>query len=119
MRDWFDLDGRVAVVTGAGGAMGSVIAVGLAAYGADNLDVSVSQVMSAPVALAGGDSVGTAIAKMSSGGYRRLPILDDQGRPTGLVKDAGILHYLVEHFPKVVYTLPPTPNPTTKQREGA
>ena len=35
MRDWFDLHGRVAVVTGAGGALGSVMAVGLAAYGAD------------------------------------------------------------------------------------
>lgn len=35
MRDWFDLDGRVAVVTGAGGALGSVMAAGLAAYGAD------------------------------------------------------------------------------------
>jgi gluconate 5-dehydrogenase len=35
MQNLFDLSGRVAVVTGAGGAMGSVIAVGLADYGAD------------------------------------------------------------------------------------
>jgi len=35
MQNLFDLSGRVAVVTGAGGAMGSVIAVGLASYGAD------------------------------------------------------------------------------------
>ena len=35
MKNLFDLSGRVAVVTGAGGAMGSVIAVGLASYGAD------------------------------------------------------------------------------------
>jgi len=35
MDDLFRLDGRVAVVTGAGGAMGSVIAIGLASYGAD------------------------------------------------------------------------------------
>ena len=34
MKNLFDLSGRVAVVTGAGGAMGSVIAVGLASYGA-------------------------------------------------------------------------------------
>lgn len=33
--DLFRLDGRVAVITGAGGAMGSVMAVGLASYGAD------------------------------------------------------------------------------------
>ncbi|MBM3235749.1 SDR family oxidoreductase [Candidatus Poribacteria bacterium] len=35
MQNLFDLSGRVAVVTGAGGAMGNVIAVGLATYGAD------------------------------------------------------------------------------------
>jgi len=35
MENLFNLDGRVAVVTGAGGAMGSVIAVGLASHGAD------------------------------------------------------------------------------------
>jgi len=33
--DYFDLSGRVAVVTGAGGAMCSVMAIGLASYGAD------------------------------------------------------------------------------------
>ena len=35
MQNLFDLSESVAVVTGAGGAMGNVIAVGLAAYGAD------------------------------------------------------------------------------------
>lgn len=35
MENLFQLDGRVAVVTGAGGAMGNVIAIGLASYGAD------------------------------------------------------------------------------------
>jgi NAD(P)-dependent dehydrogenase (short-subunit alcohol dehydrogenase family) len=35
MRNLFDMNGLVAVVTGAGGAMGSIIAEGLAEYGAD------------------------------------------------------------------------------------
>ena len=35
MQNLFDLSGRVAVITGAGGALGSVISVGLASYGAD------------------------------------------------------------------------------------
>jgi hypothetical protein len=72
-----------------------------------------------PVALSISDTVGCAIQKMSSGGYRRLPIVDDEGRPVGLLKVSGILHYLVEHVSKVVYTLPPEPHYSTQQREGA
>ena len=60
-----------------------------------------------------------AIAKMSTGGYRRLPIVDDAGHPVGMVRVTDILHYLVEHFPNVVYTLPPRPHHGMQKREGA
>jgi hypothetical protein len=56
---------------------------------------------------------------MSKGGYRRLPIVDEAGKPTGILRVKGILRYLVEHFPAVVYNLPPEPHQTTQQREGA
>lgn len=72
-----------------------------------------------PVAIGLRETVGEAISKMSQGGYRRLPIVDEQGRPTGLLKVEGILHYLVEHFPSVVYNLPPEPHHATHDREGA
>ena len=75
--------------------------------------------MTDPVTVKAGDSVGKAIAKMSFGGYRRLPIVNDQGAAVGLLKVSGILHYLVEHFPEVVYTLPPKPHHMHKEREGA
>jgi CBS domain-containing protein len=85
-----------------------------------NFDVPLLEVMTRnPVVLSRLDSVGSAIAKMSRGGYRRLPIVDDDGRPLGLLKIEGILHYLVEHFPAVVYNLPPEPHHTTHSREGA
>jgi CBS domain-containing protein len=85
-----------------------------------NLDAPVEQVMSAnPVTLSAQDTVGTAISKMSLGGYRRLAIVDGEGRPRGIVKVSGILHYLVEHFPSTVYTLPPRPDAATQEREGA
>ena len=80
----------------------------------------ISQVMTAePVVLGVDDSVGKAIAKMSFGGYRRLPIVDGTGRPQGFVKAANVLHYLVAHFPAVVYNLPPSPHHSTQEREGA
>lgn len=85
-----------------------------------SLDVPIEQAMIAdPVSIPVGASVGTAIRTMSEGGYRRLPIVDEQGRPQGVVKATGVVHYLVEHFPETVYNLPPQPNPTTDHREGA
>jgi CBS domain-containing protein len=85
-----------------------------------SFDVPLSDVMTRnPVVLSRRDSVGSAIAKMSQGGYRRLPIVDEAGKPLGLLKIEGILHYLVEHFPSVVYNLPPEPHHSTQDREGA
>jgi CBS domain-containing protein len=85
-----------------------------------DLESPIEQVMVRdPVALSAGDTVARAISQMASGGYRRLPIVDGKGRPTGVLNVAGIVHYLVEHFPKVVYTLPPQPHQSTQEREGA
>lgn len=72
-----------------------------------------------PVALKPDDTVGAAIRKMSAGHYRHLPIVDAAGRPTGMLKSSSIMHYLVEHFPKTVYTQPPMARLTMQQREGA
>ncbi len=71
-----------------------------------------------PVTLRPTDTVGTAITRMSVHGYRRLPIVDGEGRPTGLLDVAGVIHWLVEHFPAAVYNLPPVANPVMREREG-
>lgn len=85
-----------------------------------NLDAPVSSVMVRnPTTLRKTDTVGKAIGLMSAGGFRRLPLVDEDGKVTGLIKVSGILHYLVEHFPKVVYTLPPAPHHKMGEREGA
>ena len=88
--------------------------------GQDDLDAPISQHMTAkPASINSSQSVGTAIRSMSTGGYRRLPIVDDEGTVVGILKVSHILRYLVEHFPEFVYNLPPTPNHTTQEREGA
>ena len=85
-----------------------------------DLEVPVSTVMTRdPVSVSETDTVGESIKRMSEGGYRRLPIVDANNTPTGIVKASEILHYLVEHFPEFVYNLPPEPDPTSIQREGA
>jgi CBS domain-containing protein len=85
-----------------------------------NLDVPVAEVMIRnPVTIRKTDTVARAISLMSAGGFRRLPIIDDQGRVEGVLKVSGLMLYLVEHFPKVVYTLPPEPHYKAAEREGA
>lgn len=64
-------------------------------------------------------TVGEAIRLMSQGGYRRLPVLSADGQPTGVAAVHGIVHYLVEHFPQTIYTLPPKPDSVQVEREGA
>lgn len=85
----------------------------------DGLDVPVSEAMTADVmSVEKSDTIAVAIEKMSAGGYRRLPVVE-AGRPRGLLVVSAILHYLVEHFPEVVYTLPPEPHHSPQEREGA
>ncbi len=85
-----------------------------------SFDTPIQELMTAdPVVLRAGDRVGKAISMMAQGGYRRLPIVDERGQPTGIIKVEGIMHYLVEHFPAVIYNLPPEPHHSTQQREGA
>jgi predicted transcriptional regulator len=94
-------------------------ALKLLSAGAD-LNTPVASVMiKNPVTLRMNDTVGHAIALMSAGGFRRLPIVDQDGKVQGVLKVSNIVHYLVEHFPKVVYTLPPEPHYKPSTREGA
>jgi len=65
------------------------------------------------------DTVADAIRTMSQGGYRRVPVVDELGRPLGVIKVAHIVHYLVDFFPQTVYNLPPDPDAVMQQREGA
>lgn len=72
-----------------------------------------------PVTVHARETVSSAINRMASGGYRRLPMVNDTGKPIGMVKVSGILRYLVEHFPRAIYTLPPQPKRQLAERDGA
>jgi CBS domain-containing protein len=66
------------------------------------------------------DSLDAAILYMAEGGYRHIPIVNEQNQPVGMVSIRHIISYLVEHFPQEVLTLPPKPsNDAMKAREGA
>jgi signal-transduction protein with cAMP-binding, CBS, and nucleotidyltransferase domain len=94
-------------------------ALRMMAVGAD-LSVPIGSAMTAKPAVAKmGESLANVIQTMAKGGYRRLPIVDAPHGEIRLLKVAHILHYLAEHFPKIVYNLPPMPHQTASVREGA
>jgi CBS domain-containing protein len=72
-----------------------------------------------PVVVHPKDSIAAAIRRMEEGGYRHLPVVNDVGRPLGLLSVKQIVHYLVEHFPATIYNLPPDPGTVPQEREGA
>jgi CBS domain-containing protein len=81
--------------------------------------MSIRDAMTAdPTRLRSRDSVGVAIETMAEGGYRHLPIVDDDGVPSGVAAVRGIVHYLVDHFPETIYTLPPEPGKKPSERDG-
>jgi CBS domain-containing protein len=84
------------------------------------LSLPVSRFMTPnPVCVRLKDPIGMAVRCMEEGGYRHLPVVDEAGRPTGVLSVKRIVHYLVEHFPGTVYNLPPDPGAVSLEREGA
>ena len=65
------------------------------------------------------DSVQTAIERMEKGGYRHLAVVDEMNRPVGILSAQRVVHYLVEHFPGLIYNQPPEPNRVPDTAEGA
>lgn len=84
------------------------------------LDTPIGTLMTvSPIAARPTTSIAATVRKMAVGGYRRLPILDANDRPCGVVTVGGLVHYLAEHFARTVYTLPPqSATAGSCQREG-
>jgi len=66
------------------------------------------------------DDLVYALHQMHRGAYRHVPVVDEQGRPTGLVSMQLIIDSLIAAFPQEILNLPPSPAHTTPPtREGA
>lgn len=64
-------------------------------------------------------TVRDAIGLMSTGRYRNVPLVDDDGCVVGIVRQQDILRYLAEAFPEELLNLPPRPHQRMKESEGA
>ena len=58
--------------------------------------VRVGEAMTAdPVILRPDDTVAVAIHKMAIGGFRHIPLVDEQGTPTGIVAAVDVFHHVL------------------------
>ena len=64
------------------------------------------------------DPIRKAIRVMRRGGFRNVPIVDEEGGVVGCVRHKDIINYLAEHFPAQVLNLPPDPDQIALEREG-
>jgi len=72
--------------------------------------IAVSEYMTAdPESLQRGDGIAWALNLMCIGGYRHVPLIDDDGRPTGVVSVKDIVEFIVDLFPDEILNLPPDP----------
>lgn len=73
----------------------------------------------APKTLRPDDLVWEAMQLMNDGGYRHVPLVDEQGRVVGIVSVRDVIDFLAEHFPTEVYNLPPKSQQTFAAPDGA
>ncbi|MGH7786591.1 MAG: CBS domain-containing protein [Candidatus Binatia bacterium] len=91
------------------------------AGGLDAAATRVAQVMTAePECLTLDDRVAYALNMMSVGGFRHIPLVDSEGRPTGVLAMRDVVDFIVDLFPAEVLNLPPSPaHAIAREREGA
>ncbi|HEX5137138.1 MAG TPA: CBS domain-containing protein [Planctomycetota bacterium] len=95
-------DGRVAGIFTERDLLMRVVAKGL-----DPARTEVGKVMSAdPECLTLDDTLGYALYKMTVGNYRSVPVVDDDGKPTGVLTQHEGVKALASLFPTAVFNQP-------------
>ncbi len=65
-------------------------------------------------------SIAWVLNRMSAGGFRHVPAVDERRCPVSVVSVRDVVDFLVDHFPREVQNLPPAPGPAGPDtREGA
>lgn len=71
-----------------------------------------------PVTICENDTVAEALRRMKEGHFRHLPVVNEAGRPTGLISIRDILAYVAYCFREAVLNLPPDPSLEARERWG-
>jgi CBS domain-containing protein len=73
----------------------------------------------APETLRPKDSLAYALNKMSVGRFRHVPLVDDAGKPVGMLSIRDVIDFVVEVIPEAVLNLPPEPEPEAEKTVDA
>ena len=86
----------------------------------DVLQQPVSTLMATePVCVSATDTVWRVVSLMHEGGFRQIPVVDDQQRVLACVRHKDVAEYLVSHFARHILNLPPDPRQLATTPEGA
>lgn len=89
----------------------------------NDLDIDATQVAQLmtprPETLPAESELAYTLHKMTVGGYRHVPLLDDEGAPVAVVSMRDIVDYIVSLYPEEVLNLPDPDSPRSNSREGA
>lgn len=65
------------------------------------------------------DPIARAVSMMQTSGELNIPIVNETGRATAVLRTIDIIHFLAEAFPAQVLNLPPRPHQPILEPEGA
>ena len=71
-----------------------------------------------PVTLTDKEKIARAIKLMIAEGVDTIPIVDSEGKATGVLRTLDVIDFLAEVFPAQVLNLPPNPHQTMPKPEG-
>lgn len=112
-----DDDGRLIGVLTERDVFGRLVGTDVAA--AVDLEASVDNYMTTdPHTLRLSQTVRDALELMQSSRYRNVPVVDEDRKLVGVVRQVDILKFLAEAFPEELLNLPPRPHQRMEQAEG-
>lgn len=93
--------------------MRRVVAAGI------GLDRALEEVMTPdPETLGLDDGMAYALNRMTVGGFRNIPIVDEHGAMVGIVSQREVVDYIVSLLPSHVINLPPLPDLEARHKHG-
>ncbi len=93
--------------------MRRVVAAGI------DLDRAIEEVMTPdPETLGLDDGIAFALNRMVVGGYRNVPVVDENGALVGVLSQREVVHYIVSVLPSHVINLPPVPDLEARSEDG-